>query len=207
MSPNPHMSPEDFRRRAHQIVDFITEYLERAEEFPVRSQVTPGEIFNRLPDTPPENPDNWDDILQSVWGAFPDSSTPNPGLLDGITHWQSPNFFAYFPANTSFPALLGDMLSSGLGVQGMIWQTSPACTEVETRVLDWLAGAIGLPPAFTHAGSNGVAAASSSRQQARPRWLRSLPHAIALVHDHPTTQTLSTNDPSSTPRLRRTHPS
>jgi aromatic-L-amino-acid decarboxylase len=76
-------------------------------------------------------------------------------VMPGITHWQSPNFFAYFPANGSGPAILGDLLSSGLGVQGMLWATSPACTEVETHVLDWLVSMLGLPEKFKSTGAGG----------------------------------------------------
>src|SRR5262249_9227768 len=76
-------------------------------------------------------------------------------ILPGITHWQSPNFYAYFPANTSGPSILGDLVSSGLGVQGMLWATSPACTELETLVLDWVAELLGLPPAFDSRGHGG----------------------------------------------------
>ena len=76
-------------------------------------------------------------------------------IMPGITHWQSPNFYAYFPANTSFPAIFGDLISSGLGVQGMIWATSPAATELETRVLDWLADEMGMPEKFKSTSTGG----------------------------------------------------
>ncbi len=76
-------------------------------------------------------------------------------ILPGVTHWQSPNFFAYFPANASGPAILGDLLSSALGVQGMLWATSPACTELETHVLDWLVPMLGLPDKFLSSSQGG----------------------------------------------------
>ena len=99
------------------------------------SQVQPGEIRAACRAAPPEQGEPFDAILDDV----------EPLILPGITHWQSPNFFAYFPANTSGPAILGDLLSAGLGVQGMLWATSPACTELETHVLDWLVDMLGLP--------------------------------------------------------------
>ena len=77
-------------------------------------------------------------------------------VLPGITHWQSPNFFAYFPSNNSGPAILGELLSAGIGVQGMLWATSPACTELETHVLDWLVEMLGLPGTFLSSGDGGV---------------------------------------------------
>ena len=102
------------------------------------SQVKPGEIRSRLPDRPPQEGEPFAAILRDV----------NEIILPGITHWQSPNFFAYFPSNNSGPSILGDLLASGLGVQGMLWSTSPACTELETHVLDWLVAALGLPERF-----------------------------------------------------------
>ena len=95
-----------------------------------------------------------------------------PLIMPGITHWQSPNFFAFFPANTSVPAILGDLLSSGLGVQGMLWATSPACTELETHVLDWLVDMLGLPEKFKSTSSGGgvIQDTASSAQRWRPCW-------------------------------------
>ncbi|MEA3214780.1 MAG: aromatic-L-amino-acid/L-tryptophan decarboxylase, partial [Acidimicrobiia bacterium] len=119
-----HMSPEDFRRHGHAVVDWVADYLAEIERFPVLSQVSPGEIRRRLPEFPPERPEPFETVLADV----------GPLLLDGITHWQSPSFFAYFPANASGPSVLGELLSAGLGVQGMLWATSPACTELETLV-------------------------------------------------------------------------
>ena len=142
---NHHMTPEEFRRHGHAVVDWIADYMSRVEEFPVMSQVEPGEIRGKLPPEPPQRGEPFDAMLRDV----------DEIVIPGITHWQSPNFFAYFPANASGPAILGDLLSSGLGVQGMIWATSPACTEVETHVLDWLVGMLGLPQHFKSSGSGG----------------------------------------------------
>jgi len=121
-SPEPrsfHMSPEEFRRQGHAVVDWIADYHSRIESFPVLSRVRPGEIRSKLPPAAPEHGEAFDQILSDI----------DRVILPGITHWQSPNFYAYFPANASGPAILGDLLSSGLGVQGMLWSTSPACTE------------------------------------------------------------------------------
>lgn len=139
------MSPEEFRRQGHAVVDWIADYHQRIESYPVLSQVQPGEIGAKVPADAPETGEAFDKILGDIERI----------ILPGITHWQSPNFFAYFPANASGPAILGDLLSSGLGVQGMLWSTSPACTELETRVLDWLVPALGLPDKFLSTGKGG----------------------------------------------------
>lgn len=140
-----HMSPDEFRRRGREMVDFIADYLHTVETLPVLPSVAPGEVAASLPDAAPEEPEPWDAIMADVQRI----------VMPGLTHWQSPNFFAFFPANSSGPAILGDLLSTGLGVQGMLWQTSPACTEIETRVLDWLGRAIGLPDSFLSTSHTG----------------------------------------------------
>ena len=139
------MVPGDFRRHGHDVVDWIADYLERVETFPVLSPARPGEIRASLPANPPMQGEAFDAILADI----------DKLILPGITHWQSPNFFAYFPGNGSGPAILGDLLSSGLGVQGMLWATSPACTELETHVLDWMATMLGLPEKFLSTGAGG----------------------------------------------------
>lgn len=143
--PDRHLPPEEFRRRGHQLVDWIADYWERVETLPVRSAVAPGEIRARLPEHAPDQGEDWDAILRDV----------DDIILPGVTHWQSPNWFAYFPANASGPAVLGELLSAGLGVQGMLWSTSPACTELETHVLDWLVEMLGLPDRFRSDGPGG----------------------------------------------------
>jgi len=140
-----HMSPEEFRRQGHAVVDWIADYMARVESFPVLSRVQPGEVRSHLPPSAPQRGEAFAQILADVERV----------ILPGITHWQSPNFYAYFPANTSGPAILGDLLSSGLGVQGMLWSTSPACTELETHVLDWLVPALGLPEKFLSTSAGG----------------------------------------------------
>lgn len=140
-----HMTPDEFRRYGHAVVDWIADYQSRVESFPVRSQVKPGQIRAGLPKNPPTQREHFDTILKDI----------EPLILPGVTHWQSPNFFGYFPCNASGPAILGDLLSSGLGVQGMLWSTSPACTELETHVMDWLVGMLGLPEKFLSSASGG----------------------------------------------------
>jgi aromatic-L-amino-acid decarboxylase len=126
-------------------VDWIADYYARIESYPVLSRAKPGEIRASLPANPPAQGESFDAILGDVEKL----------IVPGITHWQSPNFFAFFPANASGPAILGDLLSSGLGVQGMLWATSPACTELETHVLDWLVGMLGLPDKFLSTNTGG----------------------------------------------------
>jgi len=146
MGEGQHMNPDTFRRHAHDLVDWIIDYQEhRVNDLPVLSQVEPGEVRDRLPKRPPERGEPFETVLRDV----------DEILLPGLTHWQSPDFFAFFPANTSYPAILGELLSAGLGVQGMLWATSPACTELETHVLDWLVEILGLPDAFRSTGSGG----------------------------------------------------
>ncbi|MBI4763437.1 MAG: aspartate aminotransferase family protein [Deltaproteobacteria bacterium] len=140
-----HMTPEEFRRHGREVVDWIAEYYEKIETFPVLSQAYPGQIRASLPKDPPLQGESFEAILQDV-GRL---------ILPGITHWQSPNFFAFFPANASGPSILGELLSAGLGVQGMLWATSPACTELETQVLDWLADMLDLPEKFKSSGKGG----------------------------------------------------
>ena len=140
-----HMTPDEFRRHGHAVVDWIADYHARIESFPVLSQVKPGEIRAALPATPPAKGELFDALLKDVERI----------ILPGVTHWQSPNFFAYFPCNASGPGILGDLLSSGLGVQGMLWSTSPACTELETHVMDWLVAMLGLPEKFLSSNTGG----------------------------------------------------
>jgi len=139
------MSPDDFRRHGHEVIDWLADYYSRIESFPVLSQVKPRQIRESLPLEAPSKREEFADLLNDVKNL----------ILPGVTHWQSPNFFAFFPSNASGPAILGDLLSSGLGVQGMLWATSPACTELETRVLDCLVPALGLPDKFLSTSTGG----------------------------------------------------
>src|SRR5439155_27027730 len=140
-----HMEPEEFRKHGYEVVDWITDYYKRIESYPVLSQMHPGELRSYLPDKPPQQGEPFEAILGDVEKL----------ILHGVTHWQSPNFFAFFPSNASGPAILGDLLSSGLGVQGMLWATSPACTELATHVLDWLVHMLDLPQKFLSTSTGG----------------------------------------------------
>lgn len=133
------MDAAEYRRQAHRLVDWMADYLETVESRPVRSAVRPGEIASRLPESPPEAGEPFERIFADF----------ERDLLPGITHWQHPSFFAFFPANSSPPSVLAEMLTAALGVNCMLWQTSPAGTELETRVLDWLRRMMGLPEGFT----------------------------------------------------------
>ena len=140
-----HMTADEFRRHGKEVIDWIADYYDRVETLPVLSQVKPGEIRAALPAQAPQQGESFRVMLSDI----------DRLILPGITHWQSPNFFAFFPANTSAPSILGEMLSAGLGVQGMLWATSPACTELETHVLDWLVDMLDLPSKFKSSGSGG----------------------------------------------------
>jgi len=115
-----HMTSEEFRQCGRDVIDWIADYYERIETFSVLSQVQPGQIRASLPSTPPMQGEAFETILDDV----------DEQIIPGITHWQSPNFLAFFPANTSGPAILRELIAAGLGVQGMLWSTSPACTSV-----------------------------------------------------------------------------
>jgi aromatic-L-amino-acid decarboxylase len=127
--------PEEFRRHAHRLVDWMADYYKHIERFSVKSNVQPGEIFGAIPDSPPASPEAFDDIFRDFEQL----------VLPGITHWQHPGFHAYFNANTSFPSILGEMLTATLGAQCMLWETSPAATELEEKIMEWLKEAFGLP--------------------------------------------------------------
>jgi aromatic-L-amino-acid decarboxylase len=145
-SPNhAHMSPAEFREHGRQVVDWIADYYERVESLPVLARVQPGDVRAQLPAHPPERGEPFEAVLADL----------DRVIMPGVTHWQHPSFFGLFPANASGPGILGDLLSSGLGVVGMLWTTSPACTELETHVLDWLAELLGLPERFRSTGPGG----------------------------------------------------
>lgn len=139
------MDPEEFRRHGYAVVDWIADYWSTLEQRPVLPTDPPGAVAARLPAAPPEQGEDFAAILADL----------DTVVAPGLTHWQHPGFFAYFPANTSGPSVLGDLVSSGLGVQGMLWATGPACTEVETVMLDWLAQLLDLPAKFRSSGSGG----------------------------------------------------
>lgn len=127
------------------MVDWVARYMEDVERYPVRSAAAPGDVSRALPSAPPESPDGLEALFADLERV----------VMPGITHWQSPSFFAYFPANTSGPSILADLICAGLGVQGMLWETSPACTEMESTMLDWLAQALALPERFLSSSDGG----------------------------------------------------
>ena len=132
------MTPEEFRKHAHELVDWMADYMENVENYPVKSSAKPGEIFNKIPDVPPSESESFNEFMKDVEEI----------IMPGITHWQSPSFFAYFPANTSPPSILAEMITATLGTQCMIWETSPAAAELEEKMMIWLRDLIGLPSDF-----------------------------------------------------------
>jgi aromatic-L-amino-acid decarboxylase len=133
------MDSETFRKLGHELVDWIADYRDRIETLPVMSRVRPGEIRARFATTPPAEGGRLREAIDAL----------DTVILPGITHWTHPSFFAYFPSNASRASVLADLVCAGLGVQGMSWQTSPAATEVEEVVMDWLRQMVGLPATFT----------------------------------------------------------
>ena len=133
------MDASTFRALGHQLVDWVADYRERMESLPVMSQAKPGEIKAKFPKTPP-----------TQGGGLPQGlAALDSDILPGITHWNHPSFFAYFPSNTSYASILADIVASGLGAQGMSWQTSPAATELEEVLMDWLRQMVGLSENWT----------------------------------------------------------
>ncbi|WP_103068235.1 pyridoxal phosphate-dependent decarboxylase family protein [Aquimarina sediminis] len=126
---------KEFRKYAHQFVDWMADYMDNIENYPVKSQVVPKEIYNQIEDSIP----NQGEDIETIFNDFVNI------IMPGVTHWQSPNFYAYFPANTSPPSILAEMLTATLGIQGMKWETSPASTELEERMMEWIQKCIGIP--------------------------------------------------------------
>lgn len=139
------LDPEEFRRQGHIMVDFLADYFNDIEKYPVRSQVEPGYLKKLLADSAPNQPESIEKILQNV----------RKDIFPGLTHWQSPNFFAYFPCISSTAGILGEMLTAGLNVVGFNWIASPAATELECIVMDWLGKLINLPKTHLFSGGGG----------------------------------------------------
>ena len=129
------MNAEEFRKHGHQVIDWVADYLENIEQYPVKSQVNPGDIAATLPMLPPEQGEPFEQLLSDV----------EEKILPGITHWQHPNFHAYFNANGSYASILAELITAAIGAQCMIWETSPAAAELEERVMEWLINMSGLP--------------------------------------------------------------
>ncbi|MDY0344853.1 MAG: aminotransferase class I/II-fold pyridoxal phosphate-dependent enzyme [Lentimicrobium sp.] len=132
-------TPAAFRAEAHRMADRMADYFEQIEQYPVKSQLKPDEILSQLPASPPQESESMAQVMADFEKI----------ILPGITHWQNPNFFAFFPANSSYPSVLAEMLTAALGQQGMIWETSPAAAELEERVMEWLKQMCGLPDQWT----------------------------------------------------------
>ncbi|HLT15257.1 MAG TPA: pyridoxal-dependent decarboxylase [Acidimicrobiales bacterium] len=140
-----HWTPDDLRRYGHAAVEWAARYLETLEARPVTSEVEPGWVRDQLPPSPPEAPEAFEDLLADL----------DRVVTPALSHWQHPGWFAYFPTGASGPSVLADLISSTLGVQGMLWSTSPAVTELETHVLDWMAELLGLPERFRSTAAGG----------------------------------------------------
>uniref|UniRef100_A0A2K6PCM0 Histidine decarboxylase n=2 Tax=Rhinopithecus roxellana TaxID=61622 RepID=A0A2K6PCM0_RHIRO len=134
------MEPEEYRERGREMVDYICQYLSTVRERRVTPDVQPGYLRAQLPESAPEDPDSWDSIFGDIERI----------IMPGVVHWQSPHMHAYYPALTSWPSLLGDMLADAINCLGFTWASSPVCTELEMNVMDWLAKMLGLPEHFLH---------------------------------------------------------
>lgn len=128
------MDPETFRQIGHQLIDWIADYRQGVADFPVMARVEPGAIRAQLPDSPPESPESFEALFQDLEQL----------IVPGLSHWQHPRFYGYFPANATLSSVLGDYLSTGLGVLGLSWQSSPALSELEEVVTDWVRQMVGL---------------------------------------------------------------
>ena len=151
------VTPDEFRRAGHDLIDLIADYLDHGvDDRPVLEQIEPGDVRAMLPEHPPATPEPWDIVRADV----------DRVVLPTITHWQHPNWFAYFPANVTYSSVLGELLSAGLGVQGMSWVTSPACTEIETLMLDWMHELLALPERFRSTSERGGGVIQGSASEA-----------------------------------------
>ena len=133
------METQEFRKNAHQLVDWMADYMENTGRYPVKPDVRPGDIKKQLPMSAPESGEDFSQLFSDF----------NSIIVPGMTHWQHPGFFAYFPTGASAPSILAEMLSSTMGAQCMIWLTSPAAEELEERMMEWLRDMLGLPGLFT----------------------------------------------------------
>ncbi|XP_061132516.1 histidine decarboxylase-like isoform X2 [Syngnathus typhle] len=134
------MQAEEYNRRGKELVDYITKYLSSIRQRRVIPDVQPGYMRELLPDTAPAEPEDWQSIFDDVEKV----------IMPGVVHWQSPHMHAFFPNMTSWPSMLVDMLANAIGCVGFTWASSPACTELEMNVMDWLCKALGLPHFFLH---------------------------------------------------------
>ncbi len=157
------MPPEDFRRHAHEAADWIADYLQDVGSFPVLPSVEPGDVRRGLPDTAPSEGERFETLMEEFQSQ----------ILAGVTHWNHPAFFAYFPTTGSGPGILGEMLAAALNVNAMVWKTSPAATELEELALDWVRELVGLPDVFRSPPPRG------RRQASRTSLTRSVIESLA----------------------------
>ena len=150
------MTPEEFRANGHELIDWIADYIATVEARPVQPSVEPGDVRRALPAHPPTGPEPFSNVMADL----------DRVIVPGLTQWQHPNFFAYFPSNNSYPSILAELLTAGLGVQGMSWITSPACTELETLMLDWMIELLGLPDTFRSTSEFGGGVIQGSASEA-----------------------------------------
>ncbi len=150
------VTPDEFRTAGHALIDWIAEYLEGVDRHRIVPDIAPGDVRARLPEHPPTAPEPWAAVMRDV----------DDVIVPTVSHWQHPGWFAYFPANTSYPSILGDLLAAGLGVQGMSWVTSPAATEVETLMVDWMLELLGLPDRFRSTSELGGGVIQGSASEA-----------------------------------------
>ena len=175
------MDADEFRRRGHELIDWIADHVENVGEQRVSPDIQPGAVRAALPAHPPGEPEPWEAFRRDL----------DDVIVPGIVHWQHPSFFAYFPSNTSYPSILGELLSAGLGVQGMSWVTSPACTELETLMLDWMADLLDLPAPFRSTSPAGGGVIQGSASEAALVAILSARHRAtqgAVNHDGDTTR-------------------
>lgn len=154
------MTPDELRNNGYKLIDWITEYLNSIEKYPPLAQVNPGDILKRIPQTPPSNAEAIENVLADV----------DKILMDGITHWNHPGFMAYFNSTSSGPGILAELLSAALGVNGMLWKTSPAFTELEKSMMNWFRQMVGLPEnywgiIYDTASTSSMHAIASAREQ------------------------------------------
>ncbi|MFI4872040.1 MAG: pyridoxal phosphate-dependent decarboxylase family protein, partial [Phycisphaerales bacterium JB061] len=155
----PHMSPDAFREQAIRAVEAVADYMRRVETLPARPPTKPGDVLKHIPESANESPGDaheWTRIFDDLERI----------VIPNMTHWQSPNFFGYFPCNSTGPAIIGELLSAGFGQQGMLWATSPAASELERALLDQMGRAMGLPESFLSASETGGGCIQSTASDA-----------------------------------------